>query len=233
MTHPMRMEIVGVRNVSRRYAKRSAEVTALQDVSLSIEESAYVAIAGPSGSGKSTLLHLLGLLDRPSEGEVLVEGRSVTSFDDADLARLRRTKLGFVFQFFQLLPGLQAWENVAMPGVLDGCNVADLRERASSLLDQVGLGGRVTHLPGELSGGEQQRIAIARALFADPLVILADEPTGALDSQTGLDVIALLEQATVEQGRALVVVTHDAQTAARASTIVAMRDGSIEAGSTG
>lgn len=227
------MEIVGARNVSRRYSKGSTEVTALRDVSISIEKGSYVAIAGPSGSGKSTLLHHLGLLDRPSEGEIFVEGQSVASMDDSDLARLRRTKLGFIFQFFQLLPGLQAWENVAMPGVLDGRNVADLRERACSLLEQVGLGERATHLPGELSGGEQQRVAIARALFADPLVILADEPTGALDTHTGLDVIRLLEEATVKQDRSLVLVTHDAQLAARATTIVAMRDGSIESGTAG
>jgi putative ABC transport system ATP-binding protein len=221
------MEILTARNVGRRYSTKSVDVEALRDVSLGIERSSYLALVGPSGSGKSTLLNQLGLLDRPTSGEVLVEGESVATLDDAELAKLRRTKLGFVFQFFNLLPGLSAWENVAMPGVLDGRKVTDLRDRACSLLELVGLGERAKHLPSELSGGEQQRVAIARALFSDPLVVLADEPTGALDSETGLGVIRLLEQATIEQDRSLVVVTHDAQVACRAERRVAMRDGSI------
>ena len=200
---------------------------ALRGVSITIDAGSYIAILGASGSGKSTLLHQLGLLDRPTAGEILVEGRPISELDDADLAVLRRSKLGFVFQSFQLLPGLAAWENVAIPGVLDGRRIAELRERADELLALVGLGDRSTHLPSEMSGGEQQRVAVARALFSDPFAVLADEPTGALDSDTGAQVMDLLERSTVERGKSMVVVTHDADIARRASTIITMRDGMI------
>lgn len=221
------MEVLSARDVVRTYARGRVEVHALRGVSLTIEAGSYIAILGTSGSGKSTLLHQLGLLDRPTTGEILVEGKAVADLDDADLAVLRRSKLGFVFQLFQLLPGLRVWENVAMPGVLDGHRVPELRERADALLEQVGMSERSTHLPSELSGGEQQRVAVARALFSDPFAVLADEPTGALDSDTGRQVMDLLERSTVAEGKSLVVVTHDAGIADRASNVITMRDGLI------
>lgn len=221
------MDVLAAHDLVRTYERGSAEVRALRGVSLAIEAGSYVAILGTSGSGKSTLLHQLGLLDRPTTGEVLVEGRPASELDDADLAALRRSKLGFVFQSFQLLPSLTAWENVAVPGVLDGHRVAALQERARELLALVGLGERSAHLPNEMSGGEQQRVAVARALFSGPVAVLADEPTGALDSDTSVQVMDLLERSTVEQGKALVVVTHDAEVARRASRTITMRDGTI------
>lgn len=221
------MELLSAHDVTRTYERGSTAVRALNEVSLDLGPGSYTAILGKSGSGKSTLLYQLGLLDRPDSGEVTVDGLDATALSDDQLAELRCTKLGFVFQSFQLLPGLSAWENVAIPGVLAGRRVAGLRDRALELLDQVGLAQRSEHLPGELSGGEQQRVAVARALFSDPVAVLADEPTGALDSETGLEVMDLLERSTVGQGRALIVVTHDRDLAERATTIIHMRDGEI------
>ena len=221
------MDVLVAHDVVRTYERGSTQVRALRGVSITIEAGSYIAILGTSGSGKSTLLHQLGLLDRPTTGEIFVEGRPVSELDDAGLAFLRRSKLGFVFQFFQLLPSLTAWENAAVPGVLDGHRVAELRERAGELLALVGLGQRLTHLPNEMSGGEQQRVAVARALFSDPIAVLADEPTGSLDSDTSVQVMELLERSTIEQGKSLVVVTHDADVARRASTTITMRDGTI------
>lgn len=221
------MELLAAHDVTRSYVRGATAVRALDDVSLAVEPGSYTAILGKSGSGKSTLLYQLGLLDRPDSGEVRIDGSPVSAMTDDRLAELRCTKLGFVFQFFQLLPGLTAWENVAVPGVLDGRRISELRERALALLDDVGLAERALHLPGELSGGEQQRVAVARALFSDPIAVLADEPTGALDTETGAEVMDLLERSTVGQGRALVVVTHDHDIARRASTVVRMRDGAI------
>lgn len=221
------MDLLSAHDVTRTYERGSTEVRALNEVSLDLGPGSYTAVLGKSGSGKSTLLYQLGLLDRPDAGEVTVDGVSASDMSDDQLAELRCTKLGFVFQSFQLLPGLSAWENVAIPGVLAGSRIAGLRDRALDLLGRVGLAERADHLPGELSGGEQQRVAVARALFSDPVAVLADEPTGALDSETGIEVMELLERATVGQGRALVVVTHDHDIADRATTIVRMHDGEI------
>jgi putative ABC transport system ATP-binding protein len=218
-----------VRRASRFFTKGSIVVRALSDVSLRVEPGEFVALEGPSGSGKTTLLQLLGALDRPSEGEVLFEGRDLGKLRDNDLAELRLRAFGFVFQQFNLIPTLTALQNVEVGLAPTGVATDELRERSGSLLAEVGLADRGAHLPGELSGGEQQRVAIARALSVEPRVILADEPTGNLDSQTGADVIALLERLAASRGVTVVVATHDATLASRAPRRLAMRDGSIVA----
>lgn len=215
-------------HLTRVHRRGGQEVRALDDVSLTIRPGAFVTVTGPSGSGKSTLLQLLGLLDRPTEGSVLLEGADTAAYDDQQRARCRRTVFGFVFQSFQLLAGLSAWENVAMPRLLDGTPLRASRARAVELLDAAGLADRVEHRPDELSGGEQQRVAIARALVADPPVVLADEPTGALDQATSLEVTDLLRRLTVDCGRSLVLVTHNPVVASTpGATQVQLRDGHV------
>ena len=201
---------------------------ALRGVSLSIERGDYVAIVGPSGSGKSTLMHLLGGLDRPTTGELRIGGQDVTAIAPNDLARLRNETVGFVFQAFQLLPRTSAVDNVALPLVYRGLRRSERRVRATAALESVGMGHRLHHKPNQLSGGEQQRVAIARALVGDPQLLLADEPTGNLDTRTGEDVMALLEQLNAERGVAVVLVTHDRDIAVRARRQVYVRDGLLE-----
>jgi putative ABC transport system ATP-binding protein len=203
-------------------------VQALRGVSVRIEPGDYLAVVGPSGSGKSTLMHLLGALDRPTSGTLRVGGRDVAALDQDELARVRNETIGFVFQAFQLLPRTSAVDNVAMPLVYRGVRRSERRRRAVAALEAVGMGHRLDHTPNQLSGGEQQRVAIARALVGDPQVILADEPTGNLDTRTGAEVLGLLERLNAERGVALVVVTHDRELAARARRQVRMRDGLIE-----
>ena len=205
--------------------KRLGAVLALHDVSIEVAAGESVAITGPSGAGKSTLLHLLGAMDRPSSGRVVVDGVDTSGAGDEALTLLRRQRLGFVFQFFHLLPTLGALDNVAVPAILDGTGVRRARQDARASLGRVGLGHRLAHRPTELSGGEQQRVAIARALAGDPVVVLADEPTGNLDSATSAEVLDLLRHATVEDGRSLVLVSHDPTVAATADRVVALRDG--------
>ncbi len=215
-------------NLRRVHRRGSREVVALDDVTLTVGPGQFVTIAGPSGSGKSTLLQLLGLIDQPSSGTVRLGGTDTAELTDDERSELRRRAFGFVFQSFLLLPGLSAWENVALPELLDGRSLRSCRARALELLDEVGLADRWDHPPHELSGGEQQRVAIARALVGDPQVVFADEPTGALDQASSENVIAVLRRLTVERGSSLVVVTHDLGIASHAdATVVTLRDGRL------
>jgi putative ABC transport system ATP-binding protein len=202
-------------------------VEALRGVTLGIAEGEYVAVTGPSGSGKSTLMHLLGALDRPSSGQLLIGGKDTMKLDDAGLARVRGAEIGFVFQAFQLLGRTNARDNVALPLVYRGVGKAERRRRAVAALEAVGLGHRLTHRPTQLSGGEQQRVAIARALVGEPRLVLADEPTGNLDSANGHEVLNVLERLNRERGVAVVLVTHDAEVAARADRLIRMKDGVV------
>lgn len=218
---------VTVENLTKTYGYDQTRLDALKSVSLSIGKAEMVAIMGPSGSGKSTLLHLMGGLDRPTEGSVSIAGSRIDTLNDKALSQLRRREIGFVFQFYNLVPVLTARENVAVPLILDGVKRREALQRADTLLAQVGLDGREHHRPGELSGGQQQRVSIARALIIQPSLILADEPTGALDSETGQDIIRLLRQLVEQQGHTVVMVTHDPRVAAHASRIVNIKDGRI------
>lgn len=210
----------------KTYVMGEETVHALAGVSLTIERGESVAIIGPSGSGKSSLMNILGGLDRPSAGSYLFEGEDVGAFDDNDLAAFRSRRIGFVFQSFQLLPRLSALQNVELPMVYAGIDPAERRDRAASLLDRVGLGSRMGHRPTQMSGGQQQRVAIARSLANQPDLLLADEPTGALDTQTGQDVLNLFKELNAE-GLTLVIVTHDREVAAETRRRVAFRDGHI------
>ncbi len=214
-------------DVTRSYRLDDVTVDALRGVSLTIDRGDYVAVVGPSGSGKSTLMHLLGGLDRPTSGTLRVGGRDVSQMSGDELAQVRNATIGFVFQAFQLLARTSALDNVGMPLVYRGVRRAERRRRAREALERVGMGHRLGHTPNQLSGGEQQRVAIARALVGEPQVLLADEPTGNLDSRTGEEVMALLE-ALNAGGVAVVVVTHDRELAARARRRVFVRDGLLE-----
>jgi putative ABC transport system ATP-binding protein len=214
-------------DVTREYALDGVTVPALRGVTFTIDAGDYVAIIGPSGSGKSTLMHLLGGLDRPTAGSLRIGGRDVAGLDPQALAKLRNETIGFVFQSFHLLARTTAVDNVALPLVYRGMRAGERRRRAVAMLERVGLGHRLDHRPNQLSGGEQQRVAIARALVTDPQVLLADEPTGNLDTHNGQAVLALLETLNREQGVALVVVTHDHEVADRANRKIVMRDGVI------
>ena len=217
--------VVTAANLSRRYGQGDAQVDALRDVSLEIEEGRLTAIMGPSGSGKSTLMHILAGLDQPSEGTVSIAGVEISSMSDAELTKLRRQHIGFVFQFYNLLPMLTAQENVLLPLQIAG--VKPDRVWVEELLETVGIDGRRTHRPSELSGGQQQRVSIARALVTRPTVLFADEPTGNLDSNTSKDVLALLRHSVDEFGQTTVMVTHDPQAAALADRILFLADGRI------
>jgi putative ABC transport system ATP-binding protein len=216
-----------LRGAGRSFRRGSTTVHAVEDVSLEIEPGEFVALEGPSGSGKTTLLQLLGALDRPSTGQVFFEGRDLATLGDRALAELRLRSFGFVFQQFNLIPTLTALENVEAGLAPTGVGSGELRERSLALLGEVGLSDRADHLPGQMSGGEQQRVAIARALVVEPHVVLADEPTGNLDTRTGSDVIELLAGLGARRGTTIVVATHDADLAARAPRRLAMRDGRV------
>ncbi|HEX6684018.1 MAG TPA: ABC transporter ATP-binding protein [Candidatus Limnocylindrales bacterium] len=213
--------------VARSYELDGVSVPALKRVSLTIEDGDYLAIIGPSGSGKSTLMHLLGALDRPTAGKLLIDGKDIATLTAPEMARLRNETIGFVFQAFHLLPRTSALDNVALPLVYRGLGARERRKRAHSTLERVGLAHRTNHRPNQLSGGEQQRVAIARALVTEPKVLLADEPTGNLDSTTGQAVLDLLENLNTESQVALVMVTHDRDIASRAQRQISMRDGEI------
>ncbi|MGQ0679787.1 MAG: ABC transporter ATP-binding protein [Actinomycetota bacterium] len=217
--------LVEVIDLVKHYRLGSAEVPALKGVSFEIEAGKMVCVMGPSGSGKSTLLHLMGGLDTPSSGSVVVDGSDLAKLDDEALTLFRRRSLGFIFQFFNLLPTMSAWENVALPRLLDGARLKDVRPRAVELLERVGLGERVDHKPSQLSGGEMQRVAVARALVGDPVLVLADEPTGNLDSASGQAVLDLLRGFVADEGRTVVVVTHDAKAASYADLQIRLKDG--------
>jgi ABC-type lipoprotein export system ATPase subunit len=215
-------------DVRKAYRQGENEIVALEGVSIDIPRGAFAAIMGPSGSGKSTLLHLMGGLDRPSGGELLVDGRLIGQMADDEVTLFRRTNIGFVFQFFNLLPTLTALENVTLPLVLDGQSKAGADQRAALLLEKVGLEKRRHHLPEALSGGEIQRVAIARALAFNPPILLADEPTGNLDSKTGQDVLSLLRQINQERGSTVVMATHSHEAANSADRTIYLRDGRVE-----
>lgn len=215
-------------DVTRSYELDGVRVDALRGVSLRIDQGEYLAIVGPSGSGKSTLMHLLGCLDRPTTGSLRIGGREVADLDDAELAELRNRTIGFVFQSFQLLPRITATANVALPLVYRGTPRGERVDRARAALEKVGLGHRLDHRPNQLSGGEQQRVAIARALVAEPALLLADEPTGNLDTRSGNEVMAILESLNADQGVAVALVTHDHEVADRARRHIRIRDGLIE-----
>ena len=215
-------------DVTRSYSLGGTTVAALRGVSLRIEAGEYAAVVGPSGSGKSTLMHLLGLLDRPSTGVIAVGGRDATSLSDSELAALRNQTIGFVFQAFQLLSRTTAVDNVALPLLYRGVGRGERRERAAAALEAVGLADRMRHKPAELSGGEQQRVAIARALVGDPQLLLADEPTGNLDTRTGGEVMEILERLNGELEVAIVLVTHDPEIAGRTHRQIHVRDGLVE-----
>jgi ABC-type lipoprotein export system ATPase subunit len=221
--------LVELRDVVKTYRRGHEEVRALRGVSLAVDPGELVVVTGPSGSGKSTLLHVMGGLDRPSSGEVLLGGRRVEDMTDDDLTLRRRREIGFIFQFFHLLPALTAGENVALPMLLEGRAPAGVRDEVEEALARVGLVARAGHRPRELSGGEQQRVAIARALVNRPSLVLADEPTGNLDSATGAEVLALLREASSDYGAAVVIVTHDRQAAMQRARTLVLRDGIVEA----
>jgi len=221
------MSIISTQNLTKIFGSGLAAVTALDHVNLSVNAGEFVAIMGPSGCGKSTLLHLIGGLDRPSSGKVIIEETSIAEMNDDRLPELRRRKIGFVFQFFNLIPVLSALENAALPITLDGVKPAEAQQKGAEWLARFGLSDRLSSRPDQLSGGQQQRVAIARALAADPPLILADEPTGNLDTRSGDELAGLLRDVARKYGHTVVMVTHDPRIAAYADRIVFMKDGKI------
>ena len=222
--------MIELKEVTKKYQMEEVEVQALKSVDLKIKEEDFVAIMGPSGSGKSTLLHMIGLLDRPTSGKVYIDGTDISKLSDSSLARLRGEKIGFVFQFFNLLPTLNARENIRLPMLILERNRDEIESELSKLLKTVGLETRAKHLPSQLSGGERQRVAIARALANDPPLILADEPTGNLDSKTGEEIMGFLQKLQEDQKVTIVMVTHEADIAEFAKHIIHLKDGKIVKG---
>jgi putative ABC transport system ATP-binding protein len=216
--------MIRLENVVKGYRRGEQEVRALNGVSLRLDKGQFLSIMGPSGSGKSTLLNLIGGLDQPTTGEIFLDGEPLHGISDDALTLVRRKKVGFIFQFFNLLPMLTAVENVALPLLLDGLSFSRIKDKAVQMLEMVGLQGRIEHRPEQLSGGEMQRVAIARALISNPSVLLADEPTGNLDSQRSLEILEILKQLNKE-GQTIVMVTHDPMAAAFASRIIRLKDG--------
>ncbi len=221
------MPLIQAENLTKVYGTGETAVVALDHVNMSVSPGEMVGVMGPSGCGKSTLLHLLGGLDRPTEGRVLMDGTSLSTLSDDALTRIRRRQIGFVFQFFNLIPILSAVDNAALPLLLDGKNNGQARQKAAEWLQKVGLGSRLNNRPDELSAGQQQRVAVARALITDPMLVLADEPTGNLDSRASDEIVELLHQVAKDWGRAVLVVTHDPRVAAYADRILFLKDGKI------
>jgi putative ABC transport system ATP-binding protein len=222
------MPVLQTKALHKRYTLGERSVNALAGVDFEVEKGEFVAIMGPSGSGKSTLLHLLGGLDKPSEGEITLADKTLSDLDDREITLVRRRNIGFVFQFFNLLPTLTAAENILLPVMIDGKNIKNYEVRLNILLELIGLTDRQGHKPDQLSGGEQQRVALARALVTEPAILLADEPTGNLDSKTGATIMELLRRSCETLGQTVVVVTHDPKAAAYADRVVFLRDGIIE-----
>lgn len=221
------MPVIETHNLTKVYGTGETAVTALREVHVQIEPGEFVAVMGPSGCGKSTLLHLLGGLDRPTSGQILLNGQDLAHLDDDALTALRRRSIGFVFQFFNLIPVLDAIENAALPLILDGVKPAEAQARARTWLERLDMADRLSHRPNQLSGGQQQRVALARALATEPALILADEPTGNLDSRAG-DAIANLIRQTVDRwGRTILMVTHDPRMSAYADRIIFLKDGTV------
>ncbi len=218
--------VIALDHVTKVYRNGTISVAALRGISLTIDSGEYVAIVGPSGSGKSTLMHILGCLDTPTAGTFHLAGQDVSHMSEEQLAEVRNRRIGFVFQQFNLLPSMTAWQNVELPLVYAGVHRAERKDRAMAALAKVGLAGRVQHRPGELSGGQQQRVAVARALVTEPDLILADEPTGNLDSVSADDVLGLMAELN-DAGRTLVLITHDVGVASAASRVIGIRDGLV------
>lgn len=221
------MEVIQLENVVKTYRIGEVETRALDGVSLAIEAGEFTALVGPSGSGKTTLLQLIGCLDRPDSGAVKINGQDVTRFNANQRADLRREEIGFIFQFFALIPVLDAYENVELPLLLSGVGANERRERVTGLLDAVGLADRIRHRPDQMSGGEQQRVAIARALAPRPLMVLADEPTANLDTANGEQAMAIMKRLNEQMGTAFVFATHDPRVVSFARRVVKLRDGKV------
>jgi len=221
------MKIVETENLTRIFGSGEAQVNALQDVSLHVDTGEFVAVMGPSGCGKSTLLHMIGGLDRPTAGVVKIEGQDLNSLDDDSLSDLRREHIGFIFQFFNLIPTLSALDNTALPLVLGGTKPEDAHAKAAEWLDKLEVSDRSTHRPEELSGGQRQRVAIARSLVTDPALILADEPTGNLDSKSAQEFATLLREIVDRWGRSILLVTHDPRISSFADRVIHLKDGRI------
>ncbi len=222
----MSSQVIALRNIVKTYELGEIKVPVLKDISLTIDVGEFVSIMGPSGSGKSTLMNILGCLDRPTSGSYILDGEEVAGLDDERLAFIRNKKIGFVFQSFNLLPRLSALENVKLPLIYAGVKEPERNDRASSLLQDLGLGDRLDHMPAELSGGQRQRVAIARALVNNPSIIMADEPTGNLDSKSGADVMRIFD-ALHADGRTILLVTHEADIAKHASSHIFLHDGTV------
>ncbi len=222
------MALVEATDLVREYRMGTESVRALDGASLRLDGGQFVSVIGPSGAGKSTLLHILGALDTPTSGSIVVDGVELGSLNDDAASEFRRHRVGFIFQFFNLVPTLSAWENVALPKLLDSTSLAAAKPRAVELMERVGLGGRIDHRPAELSGGQMQRVAIARSLIMDPKIVLADEPTGNLDSKTGEDVLELLAEVAHDRpDRLVLMVTHDAHAADFSDRVITVRDGKV------
>lgn len=221
------MSLIQTQTLTKIYGQGDTAVKALDGLNVTIQAGEFVAVMGPSGCGKSTLLHLVGGLDRPTAGRIIIDGHDLTDLDDNRLTALRRRKMGFVFQFFNLIPVLTAVENAALPLTLDGMKPALAKQKAEDWLKKIGLGDRLQNRPDQLSGGQQQRVAVARALVAEPALVLADEPTGNLDTKAADEIAVLLRQVADEWNRAVLMVTHDPRIAAYADRIIFLKDGTV------
>jgi putative ABC transport system ATP-binding protein len=220
--------MIELRHVSKSYRRGDQRVPVLRDLSLVVRQGEYLALMGPSGSGKSTLLNLIAGIDRPDSGEIVIDGRDISKLSESDLARWRAANVGFIFQFYNLIPVLTAFENVALPLQLTDLSESEKKSRVSRALEMVGLSDRTDHTPSELSGGQQQRVAIARALITDPALIVADEPTGDLDRQSAQDVLQMLGRLNRDMGKTILMVTHDPKAAEHARAIVHLEKGQLE-----
>lgn len=216
--------MIDLRDITKTYDMGSVQVQVLRGINIHVNEGAFIAIIGPSGSGKSTLMNMIGCLDTPTTGEYFLDGKEISTYDEKQLSKIRNQKIGFIFQKFNLLPKLSAYENVELPLIYRGMNAKERKQHSIEALERVGLSDRINHKPTELSGGQQQRVAIARALAGDPQVLLADEPTGNLDSKSGTEVMNMIKQLSKE-GKTIVLITHDNEVAKQAQSIITIKDG--------